>query len=102
MPTQFAEMITEYRRGERHVYRHVAGEHLLIALHRDTVAPLFVFTPTAAALWQWLDAWVTADALVDRLCAQFDCSRDEAARDLSAFLDQLAGIGAVELREGAP
>ena len=95
-------MITEYRHGERHVYRHVAGEHLLIALHRDTVAPLFVFTPTAAALWQWLDAWSTSDALVDRLCERFDCTRDEAARDLAAFLEQLDGIGAVELRERAP
>jgi hypothetical protein len=102
MPTQNAQMITEYRRGDRHVYRHVAGEHLLIALHRDTVAPLFVFTPTAAALWQWLDAWLTPDALLDRLCERFDCARDDAARDLAAFLEQLALIGAVELRERAP
>jgi hypothetical protein len=102
MATQNAEMTNEYRRGERHVYRHVAGEHLLIALHRDTVAPLFVFTPTAAALWQWLDSWLTPDALVDRLCQRFDCSRDEAARDTDAFLEQLAVIGAVDLRERAP
>lgn len=102
MRTQIAEMITEYRHGERHVYRHIAGEHLLIALHRESVAPLFVFTPTAAALWQWLDTWSTTEALVDRLCERFDCSRDEAARDLADFLQQLMTIGAVDLRERVP
>ena len=33
-------MTTEYKRADRHVYRRVAGEHLLVATHRDTVAPL--------------------------------------------------------------
>ena len=44
-------METQYRRDTKHVYREIAGEHLLIALHRDAVAPMFAFTPTAASLW---------------------------------------------------
>jgi hypothetical protein len=92
-------MTSEYRHGDRHVYRHVAGEHLLIAIHRDTVAPMFAFTPTAAALWRLLDAWSTEDALVGRLLERFDVTPERAAADVAEFLEQLRSIGALEQRE---
>lgn len=94
-------MTTEYRRGERHVYRRVAGEHLLIAIHRDTVAPMFSFTPTAAALWDWLAGWSTADGLVGQLVERFEVPREQARADVAEFLDQLRNIGAVDARETA-
>jgi hypothetical protein len=94
-------MSTEYRRGERHVYRFVAGEHLLIALHRDAVAPMFAFTPTAAALWDRMAGWTTRAALVEALCARYDVTAEEAERDVEEFLRQLAEIDAVESREAA-
>jgi Coenzyme PQQ synthesis protein D (PqqD) len=90
---------TEYKRGQRHVYRHVAGEHLLIAIHRDTVAPMFSLTPTAAAAWQQLAEWSTAGAVVDRLVREFDVTRDEAGADLELFLDQLRQISALQERQ---
>lgn len=94
-------MSTEYRRGDRHVYRNVAGEHLLIALHRDTVAPMFALTPTAAALWESLDTWTTQERLVHALRTRYDVSAEEAERDVEDYLRQLAEIGAVESREAA-
>ena len=94
-------MSVQYRHGERHVYRHIAGEHLLIALHRDTVAPMFAFTPTAAALWHRLEAWASPAALVAHLCERFDVEPEQAAGDVAAFLEQLAQIGAVDVREEA-
>jgi hypothetical protein len=93
-------MAIEYRHGELHVYRHVAGEHLLIALQRDTVAPMFAFTPTAASLWRRLDDWVTTDSLVGHLLDRFQVSREQAAADVADFLDQLRSIGALQTREG--
>jgi hypothetical protein len=81
------------------VYRHVVGEHLLIALHRDSVAPMFAFTPTAAALWTFLESWMTPDELVDRLCERYAVTPDEARGDVGEFLEQLESIGAVERRE---
>lgn len=81
------------------MYRNVAGEHLLIALHRDAVAPMFAFTPTAATLWGRMDGWTTREHLVAALCEGYDVTADEAERDVAEFLKQLADIGAVEERE---
>ncbi len=92
-------MTTEYRHGDKHVYRHIAGEHLLIALHRDSVAPMFAFTPTAAALWQQLAQWATTEGLVAHLLGEFEVSREQAALDVEEFLEQLGTIGALESRE---
>jgi hypothetical protein len=92
-------METEYRRDDKHVYRQIAGEHLLIALHRDAVAPMFAFTPTAAALWSTLGEWVTKDQLVAYLVEHFEVDREEAERDVDEFLEQLLTIRALESRE---
>ena len=89
----------QFRRDDRHVYRHIAGEHLLIALHRDAVAPMFAFTPTAGALWTQLDEWVTQSMLVDHLVTHFDVDRESAERDVGEFLEQLQAINALENRE---
>jgi hypothetical protein len=90
---------TQYRRGDRYVYRHVAGEHMLVALHRDTVAPLFSLTVTGAAIWQALAEWSSADAVVDVLTREFEVERDEAAADVVEFLGQLRQMGALVERE---
>ena len=94
-------MTAEFRRGEKFVYRHVAGEHLLVALHRDRSAPLFAFTPTAAAIWDHLTDWRTASALADFLVERFDVSREQATGDVNDFLEQLNSLGAVDTREVA-
>lgn len=90
----------EYKRGDRHVYRHVAGEHLLISMHRDTVAPMFSFTVTGAAIWAALSDWTTRDAVVNALLAQFDVSPEEASTDVENFMNQLQEIGALQARGG--
>lgn len=92
-------MATEYRRDDRHVYRHIAGEHLLIALHREAVAPMFAFTPTAASLWSRLDDWATPGALADHLVEHFEVEREQAERDVGEFVEQLLSIGALQTRE---
>ena len=89
---------TEYRRGKRHVYRNIAGEHLLIAMHRDTVAPMFAFTPTAAFLWNRLDTWSTNAKLAEQMTERFEVPLYQAAKDVAGFLEQLSEIGALEIR----
>lgn len=90
---------TQYRRGDRHVYRHVAGEHMLVSIHRDTVAPLFSLTATGAVIWQALADWTSADALVEAITRDFAVERDEAGADVTEFLGQLRQIGALVERE---
>lgn len=94
-------MTTRYQRGDRHVYRQVAGEHLLIALHGDSLEPLFAFTPTAALLWSRLEAWCTVDELADALVREYQVTREQAVTDVEEFLLQLEEVQAVKRREPA-
>jgi hypothetical protein len=90
---------TQFRRGERHVYRHVAGEHLLIALHGDSLEPLFALTPTAALLWKRLENWCTTDELAEALVQEYEVTAEQAATDVGEFLAQLEEVRAVTRRE---
>ena len=72
-----------------------------MALHRDRSAPLFAFTPTAAAIWEHLTDWRTASALADFLIERFEVSHEQATGDVNDFLEQLGSLGAVETRESA-
>ena len=91
-------MTVQYERSDAFVYRHVAGEHLLLALKRDRTAPMFMLTPTAGFLWEQLAGWTSAAELVERLVAHFDVSADVASRDVEDFLQQLRQLGAVSVR----
>jgi hypothetical protein len=95
-------MAQRIRRGDRHVYRHIAGEHLLVSIHRATVAPLFALTPTGAALWEALEDWTTAEALADFLTARYAVEVTQARQDVADFLEQLTTISALQVSdEGA-
>lgn len=100
-PPSFGSMTAEFKRGDRFVYRHIAGEHLLVALHHDRVAPLFTFSPTAASLWHELADWSSAERLSEHLVDQYDVSREDALRDVMSFLDQMSSLNALETREVA-
>ena len=94
-------MTAEFKRGDRFVYRHIAGEHLLVALHHDRIAPLFTFSPTGASLWHELADWSSAERLTEHLVDQYDVSREDALRDVMNFLEQLSSLNALETREAA-
>jgi hypothetical protein len=89
----------EYLRSDEFVYRHVAGEHLLVALRRDRQAPLFMLSVTGAYLWERLSSWSTADMLAAALEERFEVDGDTAASDVATFLAQLHELGAVKQRE---
>jgi len=91
----------EYQRGKDHVYRLIAGEHLLVALRRDVVSPLFAFTDSGAVLWARLSNWVSQDLLVDELTQRFEVESDVARVDVVQFLDQLRSVGALLTREAS-
>jgi hypothetical protein len=98
MPTV---QVMRYRHGFRHVYRHIAGEHLLIATTEYGDTPLHGLTESGAELWRALDAWTTRDGLVDRLIATYEVSADEASADVDAFLEQLQALRALETEDEA-
>ena len=92
-------MATRFIRGDRHVYRNIAGEHLLIALHGDSPEPLFALTPTAAFLWERLDEWSTPEELALALCERFEVEPERATTDVAEFLAQLEEVRAVQAEE---
>ena len=92
-------LMTEYRQDDRHIYREIAGEHLLIALHRDAVAPMFALSPTAASLWAQLGEWASALSLAEHLVGRYEVGQDRAENDVAEFLEQLLTIGALQTRE---
>ncbi|MFN2400327.1 MAG: PqqD family protein [Gemmatimonadaceae bacterium] len=93
------QVTAEYRRAGEFVYRRVAGENLLIALRRDSVAPLFSLTETGAAIWQRLEDWTSAGALAESLSEQFEVGSASAMGDVQYFVEQLRELGALEERQ---
>ncbi|MGH7664852.1 MAG: PqqD family protein [Gemmatimonadaceae bacterium] len=91
--------VIEYTRGARHIYREIAGEHLLIDLRSRSEVPFFALTASGVRLWEALAAWMTVDALVDGLRGIYEVSAEEADRDVREFLAQLASIDALTDRE---
>ena len=97
-----AVMTRLYQRNDDFVHRCIAGEHLLIALHRREATPLYAINATSAAVWEQLGSWRSAEALADAVASRFAVSREEALDDISSLLDQLESIGALHARQDAP
>jgi hypothetical protein len=89
-----------YKRGDRHVYRNIAGEHLLIAIHGDSEAPMFALTPSGAILWKHLAQWSTQEELVELVLDRYNVTADRASIDVEEFLEQLRQLKALESEEG--
>ena len=80
-------------RADSLFWREVDGE--VVAL--DAVASrYFAANPSAAALWKRLEGGATEEELVDSLCERFSISRDVAAADVAAFVEQLSARGLLE------
>ncbi len=95
-------METEYRRSDRLVYRHIAGEHLLIDLRSKSEVPFFALTESAIPLWNALASWASAERLAETLRDAYDIPEEEAVADVRVFLDQLTMLGGVTMRESSP
>ena len=91
-------MTREFQRADTHVYRLIAGEHLLVALHSKSPEPLFALTPTGAVLWERLATWTSVEGLAQALTERFDVDPDTATADVAEFLSQLEEVGAVSTR----
>lgn len=91
-------MTREFQRADTHVYRLIAGEHLLVALHSKSPEPLFALTPTGAVLWERLATWTSVEGLAQALTERFDVDPDTATADVAEFLSQLEEVGALSTR----
>lgn len=67
-----------------------------VVLYHRTSRSALVLNPTGSRLWEWLASPATPQDLAAALRERFPTlTREDALRDVSAFLDELARHGAV-------
>ena len=60
---------------------------------------LFVLNETGTAIWEAADGRTPMRAIADALCTDYEVERDQAERDVVAFVRALAAAGVVTIRE---
>jgi hypothetical protein len=78
-------------------FRHLDDEVILLDGRGDTYLGL---NPTGAVIWETVVTGGSAEDAVTRLVGRFEISREAAAADVDAFLEQLVSSG-ILLREDA-
>ena len=80
-----------YQRTNEVVCREVGGESILVPI-RNRVGDLesiFVLSPVAARIWSLLDRAISADEIIDTICAEFEVDRETASGDVNELLASL-------------
>lgn len=77
------------------IKRDIAGETVLVPVGKTIYDShgLFVLNELGTFLWALLPGAENADALCDAVLAEYEVSREEAARDISDFLAKLEELG---------
>jgi hypothetical protein len=82
------------------VLREVAGERLLVPIHRDAadLRAVFVVTGIGAFIWELLDGERPLEAVLAAILARYDVSVEQAQADLRSFVERLTEAGIAERR----
>jgi hypothetical protein len=90
--------LSVYRHAGEVVMRRVGREALLVPV-RNRVGDLdsiFTLNETAIVVWESLDGNTPMEAVVDRLCRDYDVDRDRAAGDAEEIVRSLLEAGLLE------
>jgi hypothetical protein len=79
-------------------YRLYDGEGVIVQAETMMVR---VVNPTGSRVWELLDGATTVGQVVQTICEEYEVAREEAEKDVLAFLDELAENGLVR-PAGAP
>ncbi len=83
--------MTTYKHAGEVVLRRVGKEALLVPV-RNKVGDLdsiFTLNETAIAVWESIDGQSSLDDVVDRLCREYDVTREQAAADAAEIVRSL-------------
>jgi hypothetical protein len=80
-----------YRRSEDVAFRQVGEECLLVPIRTSPSQDMSVFAlnPVGAFLWVSLEQPRSVDDLSGQLVQEFEVGREQAARDVQAFVERL-------------
>jgi hypothetical protein len=86
-----------YSRNPGFVQREVAGECLLVPIHRNLADAnsIYVLNETAASLWRRLDGKLSLAEIADQLLEEYAVEREQLQKDLTVLIDDLLGIKAI-------
>ena len=90
-----------YRHAGEVVVRRVGREALLVPV-RNRVGDLdsiFTLNETAIVVWEAIDGRTPFDAIVDRICREYDVERGRAAADAEEIVRSLVEAGLLEAVE---
>src|SRR3954451_4237079 len=93
--------LSVYRHAGEVVVRRVGREALLVPV-RNRVGDLdsiFTLNETAIVVWEAIDGRTPLDAVVERVCREYDVERDRAAADAEEIVRSLAEAGLLEAVE---
>ena len=93
------ESSTRYLRAGECATRAIGGQTLVVPIRHGVgdLESIYTLNPVAAFLWDALKAGATEAQLVDAVTAEYEVTRDQAARDVSEFLAWLLDERLVEL-----
>jgi hypothetical protein len=82
------------------VARKIAGELILIPLHRqiDNIDSIFNANETACSIWDLIDGKKSIEEIRLELLTQFDVPEESLNHDLQTFFEQLQEINAVQFQ----
>lgn len=78
------------------ITQNIEGTQFLVPIGTEAFQGIVRNNKTAAFIVDCLKEDTTVDAIVDKMCAKYDASRETIAADVKQILDTLRGINALE------
>ena len=97
MPAERSDGDARMVRTSMCVTRAIAGETLIVPIARGTadLESIFTLNAVGSRVWQLLERPIAPAEVVASIVEEFDVSADEAAQDVSAFLESLRAAGLI-------
>lgn len=81
--------------SDQFILREIAGDHILIPAGDAafSVKGLIILSESGAFLYGLLKTGCSRDDLISALTGEYEVEKEEAARDIDAFLNQMRQLG---------
>ena len=81
---------------ENYIVQEIDGEQFMVAVGGEAFNGIVRSNETAAFIVDCLKEETTMDAIVDRMCAEYDAPKETIAADVAEIINTLRGIHALE------
>ncbi len=81
---------------ENYIVQEIDGEQFMVPVGGEAFSGIVRSNETAAFIVDCLKEETTMDAIVDRMCAEYDAPREMIAADVAEIINTLRGIHALE------